>query len=90
MKELQLPNKKSTYLKKLSFKENQNKANQQTGFYMIGTLAVKGLKSSLFFKKNTIFTGKELLRILSLKNAKFSGYCFDMNPNIHMKFSNLH
>ena len=42
------------------------------------------LKSSLLFKKNTNFTGWSVdnSRILRIMNAKFSRYCFYMNPNI--------
>ena len=39
------------------------------------------LKSSLLFKKNLNYT-----RILRIKNAKFSGYCFNVNPNIQQNF----
>ena len=34
------------------------------------------LKSSPPFKKNTIFTDKELEKILRIKNAKFQGIVF--------------
>ena len=36
------------------------------------------LKSSLLFKKNLNYAGK----YLTIKNAKFSGYRFNVNPNI--------
>ena len=39
------------------------------------------LKISLIFQKNTFFTGKEPENF-QIKNAKYSGYCFYMNPNI--------
>ena len=38
-------------------------------------------KFSLFFKKNTNFTGKQLEN-LNFKKAKFLGYCFYMEPSI--------
>ena len=39
------------------------------------------LKSSLFFKKIANFAGTQLENS-RIKNVKFSGYCFYMNPNI--------
>ena len=43
------------------------------------------LKISQLFKKNTNFTVNNS-RILRIQNAKFSGYCFHMKPNIQSIF----
>ena len=44
------------------------------------------LKISLFFKKNTNFTGVNKSIIVMIKNAKFSGYYFYKNSNIFGDF----
>ena len=44
-------------------------------------LAIEYVKISLLFKKFTDFTANST-RILKIKNAKSSGYCFYMNTTI--------
>ena len=44
------------------------------------------LKICLLFKKKTNFTGVDNSRILTIKNAKFSGYNFYTNLNIYADF----
>ena len=44
------------------------------------------LKISLLFKKLTNLDTYNNSRILRIKNAKFSGYCFYMNTNIYEDF----
>ena len=72
------------------------RANQLTGFYMMGTLAVKGLISGTYFDSSVLVDDKQteldvynLIRANHPNNTKTGGVCIYYKESLGIKVLNI-